>query len=100
MVLVFSTTKQEKKMGKNFAGKGGKGGAPGQAGAHTAGMCNEEMAAVLTYVRNSWGNQAAPVLPETVKKVRAATKDRSIFWKPEELLKDHPLESPPTPKSK
>jgi mono/diheme cytochrome c family protein/glucose/arabinose dehydrogenase len=51
-----------------------------------------EMAAVLTYVRNSWGNKAAPVLPETVKKVRAATKDRSIFWKPEELLKDHPLE--------
>ncbi len=51
-----------------------------------------EMAAVLTYVRNSWGNKAAPVLPETVKKVRAATKDRSIFWKPEELLKEHPLE--------
>jgi mono/diheme cytochrome c family protein len=51
-----------------------------------------DMAAVLTYVRNSWGNKAAPVLPETVKKVRAATKDRSIFWKPEELLKDHPLE--------
>ena len=50
------------------------------------------MAAVLTYVRNSWGNKAAPVIPETVKKVRAATKDRSIFWKPEELLKDHPME--------
>jgi mono/diheme cytochrome c family protein/sugar lactone lactonase YvrE len=53
---------------------------------------DKEMAAVLTYVRNSWGNKAAPVLPETVKKVRAANKDRSIFWKPEELLKDHPLE--------
>ncbi len=53
---------------------------------------DDEIAAVLTYVRNSWGNKAAPVLPETVKKVRAATKDRSIFWKPEELLKDHPLE--------
>jgi mono/diheme cytochrome c family protein/lysophospholipase L1-like esterase len=53
---------------------------------------DNEMAAVLTYVRNSWGNKAAPVLPETVKKVRAATKDRSIFWKPEELLKDHPME--------
>jgi mono/diheme cytochrome c family protein/glucose/arabinose dehydrogenase/lysophospholipase L1-like esterase len=53
---------------------------------------DREVAAVLTYVRNSWGNQAAIVLPETVKKVREATKDRSIFWKPEELLKDHPLE--------
>jgi len=57
---------------------------------------DDEMAAVLTYVRNSWGNKASPVLPETVKKVRAATKDRSIFWKPEELLKDHPMESPTT----
>jgi mono/diheme cytochrome c family protein len=53
---------------------------------------DEEIAAVLTYVRNSWGNQAAPVKAETVKKVREATKDRSIFWSPEELLKDHPLE--------
>ena len=52
---------------------------------------DEEVAAVLTYVRNSWGNKADPVKPETVKKVRAATKDRSIFWKPEELLKDHPM---------
>jgi len=53
---------------------------------------DEEIAAVLTYVRNSWGNKAAVVKPETVKKVRAATKDRSIFWKPEDLLKEHPLE--------
>ncbi len=52
---------------------------------------DKEMAAVLTYVRNSWGNKAAPVQPDTVKKVRAATSDRSIFWKPEELLKDHPM---------
>ena len=53
---------------------------------------DEELAAVLTYVRNSWGNKAAPVLPSTVGKVREATKDRSIFWKPEELLHAHPLE--------
>jgi mono/diheme cytochrome c family protein/sugar lactone lactonase YvrE len=53
---------------------------------------DEEVAAVLTYVRNSWGNKAAPVLPETVKKVREANKARDIFWKPEELLKAHPLE--------
>jgi len=52
---------------------------------------DEEVAAVLTYVRNSWGNKADPVLPATVKKVRDATKERSIFWKPEELLKQHPL---------
>jgi mono/diheme cytochrome c family protein len=52
---------------------------------------DKEVAAVLTYVRNSWGNQAAPVKPETVKKVREANKTRSTFWKPEELLKDHPM---------
>jgi mono/diheme cytochrome c family protein len=53
---------------------------------------DKETAAVLTYVRNSWGNKADPVKPETVKKVRAANQDRSIFWKPEELLQAHPME--------
>lgn len=53
---------------------------------------DKEIAAVLTYVRNSWGNKATPVSADTVKKVREATKDRDIFWKPEELLRDHPLE--------
>lgn len=53
---------------------------------------DEEVAAVLTYVRNSWGNKAAPVLPTTVKKVREANKNRDRVWQPEELLKDHPLE--------
>lgn len=55
-------------------------------------LSDEEIAGVLTYVRNTWSNKAAPVLPATVAKVREATKDRSIFWKPEELLKAHPLE--------
>jgi mono/diheme cytochrome c family protein len=53
---------------------------------------DNEMAAVLTYVRNSWGNQAPAVSKESVTRVRAATKDRSSFWTPEELLKAHPLE--------
>jgi len=53
---------------------------------------DRELAAVLTYVRNSWGNKAPPVRPATVKKVREATKERSIFWKPEELLEAHPME--------
>ncbi len=53
---------------------------------------DKELAAVLTYVRNSWGNKASPVAPETVTRVRAANKSRSMFWTPEELLKAHPLE--------
>ena len=32
---------------------------------------DEELAAVLTFVRNTWDNQASPIRPETVKKVRA-----------------------------
>ncbi len=54
---------------------------------------DEEMAAVLTFVRNTWGNAASTISPEKVAKVRAATADRSIFWNPDELLAEHPLEA-------
>jgi mono/diheme cytochrome c family protein/glucose/arabinose dehydrogenase len=50
---------------------------------------DQEIADVLTYVRNSFGNKAAPVTPESVAKVRQATGTRS-FYSPEELLKEHP----------
>lgn len=53
---------------------------------------DEEVAAVLTFVRNSWGNQAPAVSPEKVAKVRAATKDQTGFWSPDVLLQAHPLE--------
>jgi putative membrane-bound dehydrogenase-like protein len=53
---------------------------------------DEEVAAVLTFVRNTWGNKAAPVTAASVKDVREQTIDRTIFWKPEELLAEHPLE--------
>ncbi|MFH5883601.1 PVC-type heme-binding CxxCH protein [Halalkalibaculum sp. DA3122] len=57
------------------------------------GMLNdEEVAAVLTYVRNAFGNEAAPVSPEKVKEVRASVQDKSGFYTPEELLNEHPLE--------
>ncbi|MBI1375729.1 MAG: c-type cytochrome [Phycisphaera sp.] len=51
-----------------------------------------ELAAVLTFVRNSWSNRAKPIDTQTVTEVRAAVKDRSLFWKPEELLKLYPME--------
>ncbi len=53
---------------------------------------DEEIAAALTFVRNTWGNKASVITPEKVKEVREATIDQQIFYKPEELLKDHPLE--------
>ena len=51
-----------------------------------------EVAAVLTYVRNSFGNQASPISPELVKKVRQGVQDKKGFWNAEELLRMHPME--------
>lgn len=56
------------------------------------GMLNDvEVAAVLTYVRNSFGNAAAPVQPEAVQKVRAQQPGRMMLYNTEELLKEHPM---------
>jgi len=52
---------------------------------------DKEVAAVLTYVRNSWGNVAEPISAEKVKELRDATKSRKFFYKPEELLSEHPF---------
>jgi len=54
---------------------------------------DEELAAVLTFVRNTWDNQSSPIRPETVKQIRAETIARTTFWKPDELLAEHPLEA-------
>lgn len=57
------------------------------------GMLNdEEVAAILTYVRNSFGNEASAISPETVQKVREETSGKSGFYSPEELLQEHPLD--------
>lgn len=48
---------------------------------------DEQIAAVLTYIRREWGNAAAPVDPKTVAKVRADTAKRDEAWTVEELLK-------------
>ena len=54
---------------------------------------DDELAAVLTFVRNTWGNQASAISPDAVKRVRQESSSRSTFWKPEELLAEHPLEA-------
>jgi len=53
---------------------------------------DEEIAAVLTYVRNAFGNKASVISPEKVKEIRDATKDKKGFYTPDELLKEYPLE--------
>jgi len=51
---------------------------------------DEEVASVLTYVRNSFGNKASAILPAKVKSVRESIKTKTGFYTPEELLKQHP----------
>ena len=57
------------------------------------GLLNDtEIAAVLTYVRNSFGNEAPPISPDKVKLVRAAVAQKKDFYSPTELLTAHPME--------
>ncbi|HEX2747823.1 MAG TPA: c-type cytochrome [Verrucomicrobiales bacterium] len=53
---------------------------------------DEELAAVLTYVHQSFGNDLPVVKAAEVAKVRDAVKDRAIFYMVDEILKEHPLE--------
>ena len=55
---------------------------------------DEEVAAVLTYVRQSFGNNLPAVKAAQVKKIRAANTSRTAPYTPEELLKEHPLGEP------
>lgn len=56
------------------------------------GMLNdEEIAAVLTFVRNAFDNKASVISPELVGKVREATKNKQGFYSPAELLSEHPM---------
>ena len=58
----------------------------GNMPAFGAKLKDEYMAAVLTYVRASWGNEAAPIAPESVAATRKATQGRSKSWSEAELL--------------
>ena len=48
---------------------------------------DEQIADVLTYVRNEWGHAFAPVDTNTVKRVREATAQREDAWTEPDLLK-------------
>jgi mono/diheme cytochrome c family protein len=54
-------------------------------------MPDDQIAAVLTYVRTSWGNKETPVSADLVKKIRAETANRTEHWTAPELLKLHPI---------
>jgi mono/diheme cytochrome c family protein len=50
-------------------------------------MSDADLAAVVSYIRQAWGNKASLVTPEQVKAVRDKTADRTAAWTAEELLK-------------
>ncbi|MEM6316652.1 MAG: PVC-type heme-binding CxxCH protein [Bacteroidota bacterium] len=51
---------------------------------------DREIAGVLTFIRNNFGNKADPITPEEVAKVRAETEGQEGFYRAEELLEAHP----------
>ena len=50
-----------------------------------ASLTDDQVAAVLTYIRRSWGNTADPITPEQVHEVRAETSGRKTPWTEAEL---------------
>lgn len=50
-------------------------------------LSSEDIAAVITYVRQAWSNKASALAPETVDSIRQQTKDHSGSWAGEAELK-------------
>jgi mono/diheme cytochrome c family protein len=50
-------------------------------------MSDDEVAAVLTYIRREWGNTATPVDAATAQAIRALTATRTRPWTDEELAR-------------
>lgn len=65
----------------------GKDWGAGQMLALGAVLSDEEVASVLSYIRNSWGNKAPLVKADQVKKAREETKDHSGYMTVDDLMK-------------
>ena len=50
-------------------------------------LSDEQIAAVLTYIRREWGQGGTPVEPASVRDARVATQGRTRPWTNDELLK-------------
>lgn len=55
-------------------------------------LSDEELAAVLTYIRQAWSNDAPAISPSAVAEVRAEVGPRPAPWDSGELLEFYPLE--------
>ena len=47
---------------------------------------NQDIAAILTYIRTTWGKPSDPVTPDTISKIRTQTRERNDSWTIQELL--------------
>ena len=57
---------------------------------------DEQIAAIMTYVRSSWGNNAPPVSPEAVAQVRSKYNfGRQLLYNELLAIEDLPLDPPP-----
>ena len=52
---------------------------------------DDEIAAVLTFTRNSFGNKASAIQASDIARVRKEVKSFIGLYKPEDLLKKHPF---------
>ena len=50
-----------------------------------AGLTDEQIASVLTYIRREWGHGGSAIDPALVAETRAATRARTGPWTPDEL---------------
>ena len=51
---------------------------------------DEEIAAVLTYVRNSYVNRVSVIKPAQVSRMRSSTEEKIGLYNPADLLKAQP----------
>ncbi|MDP3069176.1 MAG: c-type cytochrome [Opitutaceae bacterium] len=59
----------------------------GDMPAFGAALNDEQVSAILTYLRREWGHAASPVDPAAVAAIRSATAGQTDAWSPEELNK-------------
>lgn len=52
-------------------------------------LTDRDFASILSYIRQAWGNSSDSVAPETVASIRAASADRSIPWRAQELIEGY-----------
>ncbi|MEX0774047.1 MAG: c-type cytochrome [Balneolales bacterium] len=51
-------------------------------------LSDEDLAGILTYIRQSWGNDASPIEPEEIARIREASSGRTELWSPDELREE------------